>query len=341
MSIFNSTAKATVFVSVVMVTIILVDIYYYDAASMKTMAPLFFFKQTLDRDADVDYVSRWKGTNRSLTVVTAFFDLGKFPKGSFSNMRTPDTYRSWMKVYKFLKNPLVVYTDSQGFADFFTDLRKNNSLITKVVVIKRETLWSFKIKPKIAKLYAQPGYPKHYPNTYIPEYTSMTHSKLSVVASAITSKLFPSDFYCWLDLGYFRDLAGRQKDFYLEVPSDLNTSTIGVTQVYHVDLERITAKSIILGNRNWIGGGLFLGKPDVLLKFETQYRDRVLYYLSQGLMNVEQHILYSMYTKSEREKNPISVEVQTYIPGTKPVACGDPWFYLGCLMYREINEKSS
>jgi hypothetical protein len=43
-----------------------------------------------------------KNTNRSLTVVTAFFDLGKFPKGSFSNMRTPDSYNKWMGVYDYL-----------------------------------------------------------------------------------------------------------------------------------------------------------------------------------------------------------------------------------------------
>jgi hypothetical protein len=61
--------------------------------------------------------------------------------------------------------------------------------------------------------------------------------------------------------------------------------------VFNSDLENNTAKSIILGNKNWIGGGLFLGKPDVLTKFELQYKSRVLYYLSQGLMNVEQHIL--------------------------------------------------
>ena len=299
------------------------------------------FAEQLFVNPKIIFFDEWKGTNRSLTVTTAFFDLGKFPKGSFSNMRSPDDYRSWMQIYKYLKNPLVVYTDSRKFADFFKQLRSNSSSITKVVTIERESLWSFQIKTKIAKLYTKPGYPKHYPNTYIPEYTSMTHSKLSVVAKAINSKLFPTDYYCWIDLGYFRDLAGRQKDFYLEIPSNFDKSRVGVTQVYKVDLINVTARSIILGNMNWIGGGLFLGKPEVLLKFESQYKNRVMYYLSQGLMNVEQHILYSMYTQSERKKNAISVEVQTYIPGTKRVACGDPWFYLGCLMYQEVSKTTA
>lgn len=287
-----------------------------------------------------DYTNKWKGTNRSLTVVTAFLDLGQFSKGSITNTRSPETYRSWMKIYQHLKNPLIIYTDSYKFKDFFTDLRKNSSSITEVILINRKALWSFKIKPRIAEIYAQPGYPKFYPNTVEPDYTSMTHSKLSFVAKAITSKLFPSDYYCWIDLGYFRDLSDRATNFYLEIPSDLDRRRVGVTQVLNVDLHNITARSIILGNLNWIGGGLFLGKPDILLKFEKQYKHRVMYYLSQGLMNVEQHVLYSMFTKSERKKNPISVEVQTYIPGTKPAACVDPWFYLGCLMYHEVNETA-
>lgn len=64
------------------------------------------------------YQDVWTNTNRSLTVVTAFFYLGKFPKGSVSNIRTPESYKVWMSVYKYLKNPLIIYTDSKKFADF-------------------------------------------------------------------------------------------------------------------------------------------------------------------------------------------------------------------------------
>jgi hypothetical protein len=138
-----------------------------------------------------------------------------------------------------------------------------------------------------------------------------------------------------LDVGYFRDIIHRERKFWLEVPDDFNQSCIGVTEVYHSDLESINASTIILENLDWIGGGLFLGNPDVILKFHDQYKKAVMRYLSQGIMNVEQHILYAMYTKAEREKYPIDVEVQVYIPGQKPVENGNPWFYLGYLMYTE------
>lgn len=154
----------------------------------------------------------------------------------------------------------------------------------------------------------------------------MTHSKLTLVAKAINSKLLASDYYSWIDLGYFRDISSRKKYFYLEVPSDFDNN---------VTLKNVSARSIILGNKNWTGGGLFLGKPDVLKKFESQYKNRVMYYLSQELVNVEQHILYSMYTAEERKKNPITVEVQPYLLGQQKIISGDPWFYLGFLMYNE------
>lgn len=273
--------------------------------------------------------------SESLTVVTAYLDLGEFPKGTKNNKRNADIYQKWMSVYKYLKNPLVVYTDSSSFADYFRKIRQNFSDTTKIIKIDRDSMWSFSIKPNISKIFSKSGYPKFYPNTVIPDYTCMTHSKLTLLVEAIKSKLFSSKYYCWLDLGYFRDLVGREKYFYLDVPSDFNESRVGVTEVYKVDFKKETAESIILKNKNWIGGGLFLGRPDVLVNFEQQYKQRVLYYLSKGLMNVEQHILYSMFTLSERRNNPIKVEVQPYIPGTKLVICEDPWFYLGCLMYRE------
>lgn len=57
------------------------------------------------------YLDQWKGTNRSVTIVTAFLDIGKFPKGTFSKIRNQNTYKTWMGLYQHLQNPLVVYTN--------------------------------------------------------------------------------------------------------------------------------------------------------------------------------------------------------------------------------------
>ena len=136
-------------------------------------------------------------------------------------------------------------------------------------------------------------------------------------------------------MGYFRDIVRRKRKFWLEVPSDFDEKRIAVTRIFNMPLENITASTIIYGNYNWIGGGLFLGIPETILQFHKQYKSAVMRYLDQGLMNVEQHILYAMYTTDERKKFPLEIDVQLYVPGHKQVLGADPWFYLGYLMYNE------
>ena len=94
----------------------------------------------ISKTSSYTYHVPWKNTNRNLTVVTAFFDLGKFPKGSLSNMRTPDSYKNWMGVYKYLQNPLIIYTDSKKIAQYFEKLRQNSTYITKVISFSRGQL---------------------------------------------------------------------------------------------------------------------------------------------------------------------------------------------------------
>jgi hypothetical protein len=131
-----------------------------------------------------------KGTNRSITVVTAFLNIGHFPKGNFDQIRTPNDYGLWLKTFQYLENPMVFYTDDIFYANYLVALRKNVSHLTKVVHINRSQLWAFSIIPEIKKIYSSPGYPHHYPNTVYPEYTSLTHSKKQVLADTVSRHLF-------------------------------------------------------------------------------------------------------------------------------------------------------
>nr|XP_022300792.1 uncharacterized protein LOC111108996 [Crassostrea virginica] len=272
-----------------------------------------------------------RGTNRSLTVVTAFFNIGSFPKGTPDDVRRTDNYAEWMRTYSYMKNPVVFYTDDETYIDFFS---KNASLQFEVILVNRTDLWAFQILSNITEIYSNVTYPEYYPNTNNSEYTCVTHSKLQLLALTVQNKSFDTDYYCWVDAGYFRDISHIEKKFWLEVPDDFNKSRIAVTRVFDRDLEKYTAEDIILNNLNWVGGGLFLGTPEVILEFHDQYKGAVLRYLKQGKMNVEQHILFAMYTRQERNKYSIRVELQRYIPGQRPVVNANYWFYLGYVMYR-------
>lgn len=82
----------------------------------------------------------WTNKNRSLTVVTAYIDLGNFPKGYASSIRTSGSYWSWMQSYKYLQNPLIIYTDSEKFAEYCINLRANISSKTKVIIFSTDQL---------------------------------------------------------------------------------------------------------------------------------------------------------------------------------------------------------
>ncbi|XP_060069022.1 uncharacterized protein LOC132549116 [Ylistrum balloti] len=273
------------------------------------------------------------GTNKSLTIVTGFFDIGDFM--TTNGNRTPEIYANWIKLFGRIKNPVVFYTDSQDFATLFDNVRKDSKHLTKTIIVNRNSLWSFQIMPKIAKVFSTPGYPLQHPNTFIPAYAALTHSKFPALVDAIQQNYFPTDYYTWLDIGYFREIVNRNKTFWLEVPSDFEATKVGVTRVYDCLYKGLTPKYIIQKSFNWIGAGIILGKPEVLLRFAKQYKDAVMRYLNDGLMNTEQPIMYSMYLPEERKAHPLDVDLHLYIPGTKKVLSRNLWFYLGYLMYHE------
>jgi hypothetical protein len=76
------------------------------------------------QNATKAFLDSIKGTNRSLTVVTAYFNIGHFSKGTPGQVRTSKAYNVWMNTFRFLKNPVVFYTDNKSYAEFFVALRK-------------------------------------------------------------------------------------------------------------------------------------------------------------------------------------------------------------------------
>ena len=271
--------------------------------------------------------------SNDITVVTAFIDIGDVGRGSPSNKRTPNEYLKWSETFKYMLNPLVVYTDSQRFYDHMLELRAKTETKTKVFMFSQTTSWAFQQKGDIKEIFDMKHYPRHYPNTVVPEYTCIQHAKFDVISRAARNNYFYTKYVMWLDIGYFRDIVMEKQYFKLELPPGFNESRIAVTQVY--DASMSTEPSVIIkGNINWVGGGLFLGKRNVILEFSKEYKTAVDYFRSKKLMNVDQNIIYAMYTTKGRADIKPNIELQIYRNGTYK---GDPWFYLGYLMKKELN----
>lgn len=273
---------------------------------------------------------------RNVTIVTAYWNLGTFQKGVGGLKFSINTYFKWASTFKYLVNPLVVYTDCKEFKELMETLRSDRLNNTMIYLLNRTELWPFQLVTQMKSVLDQPGYPKYYPNTVIPEYPAAQHSKYAVVAETIRKGVFANPYFAWVDIGYFRDVVERKVDFTLDIPPGFDPGKISVNRVEGLSMN-IDPFTIFRKNIVWVGGGIFLGKGEALLQFEQLYHRAVKYFLDQQLVNSDQQVLYSMYSKKGREALKPNIELQLYIPK----GSGNPWFYLGYLCRKEVSVINS
>lgn len=241
------------------------------------------------------------------------------------------TYFKWATVFKYLVNPLVVYTDSEAFKELMERLRSDRINNTLIYLTNRTDLWPFKLLNEVRSLYDVSGYPKSHPYTVVSEYTATQHSKYAVVADTVRKQVFQNAYYAWLDIGYFRDVVERNVQFELKIPPGFDSKRVSYNRISEFS-KTVDPFTIFRNSLLWVDGGMFLGTGEVLLQFEQLYHRALLYFLDEKLMNKEQQLLYSVYSKKGREALTPKVELQLYIPKGP----GNPWFYLGYLCRKEI-----
>ena len=237
------------------------------------------------------------GESLIVTVVTEYFDLGPFQKGSEKHLiYTPEKYKHWMEIFAFIKNPVIAYFSEPHHAERFKTIRSRFGVhLTKVVMVNRTNLWAFSLLPKIGNIYSQPDYPKYLPNTVVPEYACAMHAKYELVYKVAKSNPFFTKYLAWLDIGTYRDMQSANESisrFRVDLPPNFIDSKVAYCQVYKE--ERLTIKEIFLGNHVLMGGAFFLGKPNALAEIANRYQNAVEHFLSQGLMNTDQQVLYAM-----------------------------------------------
>lgn len=75
-------------------------------------------------------------------------------------------------------------------------------------------------------MFRQPNYPKYYPNTVMSEYSASQHAKYAVVADALKRNIFYTEFYAWLDVGYFRDACDDENQYFrINPPPEVDKNT--------------------------------------------------------------------------------------------------------------------
>uniref|UniRef100_A0A8W8NXW2 Uncharacterized protein n=1 Tax=Magallana gigas TaxID=29159 RepID=A0A8W8NXW2_MAGGI len=141
-------------------------------------------------------VQRSRHLPSNLTVVTAYWNLGTFRKGSRNMHFSTKTYLKWATVLKYMFNPLMVYmyTDSGEIKELMERLRSDRVNNTIIYLTNRTDFWPFRLLNDVRSVYNVPGYPKNHPNTVVSEYTATQHSKYAVVADIVRKQVFQNPY---------------------------------------------------------------------------------------------------------------------------------------------------
>jgi hypothetical protein len=262
-----------------------------------------------------------------VTLVTAYINIGSFPKGGRGNNMRPTTfYEELMAAYQNIHNPVVAFFDrGDPMAEQFMKLRQGMDVNTTIIQIDREDFWSFRIKDNVSRIFSRPGYPKFYPNTVIPEYACITTAKFEFVQYVIKHRLYSTDYISWLDFGYWRWKIPENSHFFL--PPDLKNNMITIGGVGRCNPD-IDYKYIIRENKNWVTGSIFLGLAPLLEVFVENYLENTKYFLSQGYMAAEQQLLYGMMNCNDLPRHMPPIQTYHY---NKKRKFPSKWQYLGWL----------
>ncbi|KAK7094237.1 uncharacterized protein [Littorina saxatilis] len=272
------------------------------------------------------YTSGLSKTNE-VTVVTAYFNIGQLDKSAPGEGRyTPNLYKKWMASFGYLDNRLIVFADAQDTVDLFKRIRaRYPPERTTIFLVERQELWAFRLEKEIAAIYSQPNYPKHPPNTINPLYSCAMHAKFELVQRVIRERLYTTPFITWLDIGLFRGEVGKNQTIHLTAPTDLDRTKVGYSEINK--FENMSARDVIARNKLWVSGGTFVGTPDVVYEYCSDYRRAVRLLLDMKLMSTDQQVIYIMNQASFHDKFKPRVQLQPYTTGS-----GWDWFYIAYVM---------
>lgn len=225
-----------------------------------------------------------------VTIITAYFNIGNLNKGGMFGVYTPEKYIKWMSVFGRINNPLIVFTDSTEVKQIFEDLRKRfPQERTQIYLIDREQLWAFKLAPEIKEVFSQPNYPFHDPNTVHENYSCVMHAKFELVNKVITEELFHTKFVAWLDIGLFRAVVDEKHVFPLSIPPNFDETKVAYSGQCKFD-PTLTPYQIVAGNKVWVGGAMFLARPEVLYIYTQDYMQAVRKLLDMKIMSTDQQV---------------------------------------------------
>jgi hypothetical protein len=247
------------------------------------------------------------------TIVTCYY---KLPISKASHAK----YVEWMQNMLVIENPMVIFCDQES-VDMIREFRYLYIDKTVIVPLKLEQFYTMKYYNIFLQHYSIDKEIRigHNPLLYM-----IWSEKSNFLKRAIEMDPFQSDYFLWVDIGCFREPNKK----YLKYPDQraiekLDTSKVLLLQVGPFTQQELACNSIEnLPNfmfHNRIGGTIFGGGKDVLLKWHSKYYAMLETFIHmERFIGKDQSIINCVYLL-----NRDMCDVINWIPG-----CKDIWFYL-------------
>ncbi|KAL3779320.1 hypothetical protein ACHAWO_008510 [Cyclotella atomus] len=184
------------------------------------------------------------------TIVTAYFNIdSKHPH---------DDYVGWMKNMLSLKDPMVIYT-STDMVPTINALRSHVPNSTKIITMKlNETMMSRNYDVR----FWQDQHAKDPEKGTHPHYHLywIWNEKPEFLRRTIEENPFNSDFFAWVDFGYFREPSYNNQVMLKQIPAGLKQD-----QILGLDVRGISS--------DYMGGGFIGGYKTGILRFHKIFYD--------------------------------------------------------------------
>ena len=202
-----------------------------------------------------------------ITLVTALFKIKS--KIEFHK------YLNWVENLLLLNRSIVFFID------------KEISLIVKnkrPSIYENKTIW---IETSLSDFYSYKKFILYFIKSYEMDIENSYHTislyliwaeKCNFLKKAIYHNYFGSKCFYWIDAGYFRDKEDKYINGWPSIKKcdeDPRVLINGIRQLSNIEIEGLKNFNISIYqdfiNKNNVGGGLFGGKPEYLLRFIYLY----------------------------------------------------------------------
>jgi Bacterial protein of unknown function (HtrL_YibB) len=135
-------------------------------------------------------------------------------------------------------------------------------------------MWTFGLLPEVKRVFAKPNFPKHYPNTIVPDFAVAVQAKYEVIQMSVLENPFNTKYFGWLDIGYFRDIAYIPKSnstFSIYLPRGFQEDSVAYQEVFSRRME-VGIREIFYHNIDWLAGGFFIAKAEVMYEWTREHK---------------------------------------------------------------------